>query len=189
MNRCAWSLQSKLMRDYHDIEWGVPQHDDQKLFEMLCLQGAQAGLNWQIILEKREHYRKAFDFFDYNKIVNYDENKIEELLQDRGIIRNRLKIESIIHNASMVLKIREEFGTFNDYIWRFVDYTPIQNSWQSLEEIHSETSLSKKISKDMKKRGFKFIGSKIVYAFMQATGMVNDHLISCFRYEQCKRLR
>ncbi|MHA1804215.1 MAG: DNA-3-methyladenine glycosylase I [Promethearchaeota archaeon] len=189
MKRCTWSFQSKLMLHYHDHEWGVPQHEDLKLFEMLCLQSAQAGLNWQIILEKRENYRKAFDFFVPEKIVNYKVKKIEELLHDRGIIRNRLKIESIIHNAGIFLKISEEFGTFNDYVWSFVDYKPIQNSWQSEKEIPGETPLSKKISKDMKNRGFKFIGSKIIYAFMQATGIVNDHVISCFRYEQCKKLQ
>lgn len=185
-NRCEWSLYSKIMQQYHDLEWGVPLHDDQSLFEVLCLQGAQAGLSWHTILERRENYRKAFDRFDFEKIKNYNDIKIEELLKNKRIIRNKLKINSVVTNAKAFIKIRNEFGSFNNYIWKFTNQLPIQNKWHSLKAMPGETELSMRISKDMKKRGFKFIGSKIMYAFMQAVGMVNDHIVSCFRYQECK---
>ncbi len=187
-SRCKWSLYSNLMQNYHDNEWGVPLHDDQLLFEVLSLQGAQAGLSWHTILEKRDNYREAFDYFDYTKIVNHDSKKIEKLLQNERIIRNKLKIESVINNAKKYLEIKQEFGSFNNYIWEFVNFHPIQNTWNSLEQIPGKTELSSKISKDLKRRGFKFVGPTIMYAFMQATGMINDHVISCFRYEECKKL-
>lgn len=187
-SRCKWSLYSNLMQNYHDNEWGVPLHDDQLLFEVLSLQGAQAGLSWHTILEKRDNYREAFDYFDYTKIVNHDSKKIEKLLQNERIIRNKLKIESVINNAKKYLEIKQEFGSFNNYIWEFVNFHPIHNTWNSLEQIPGKTELSSKISKDLKRRGFKFVGPTIMYAFMQATGMINDHVISCFRYEECKKL-
>ncbi|MFX1539066.1 MAG: DNA-3-methyladenine glycosylase I [Promethearchaeota archaeon] len=188
VQRCGWGLKSQLSIDYHDKEWGVPVHDDRLLFEYLILEGAQAGLSWYTILEKRENYRKAFDNFDYNKIAQYDEKKVEELMQNPGIVRHRLKIRSTITNAQAFLRVREEYGTFDKYIWDFVDHKPIQNNWKTLREVPAKTELSEKISKDLKKRGFKFVGSTIVYAFMQAVGMVNDHTIDCFRHEELKNL-
>jgi len=186
--RCEWALNNELMKEYHDTEWGVPQHDDKVLFEFLILEGMQAGLSWNTILKKRENFRKAFDNFDYTKIANYSEDKIEILLQNRSIIRNKLKLQSVISNAKAFLSIQNEFRTFDNYIWRFVDYKPIINTWSSLNEIPSNTELSEKISKDLKKSGFKFIGTTIIYAFMQAVGLVNDHTSYCFRYEEIKQL-
>ena len=185
--RCEWALHDELMRNYHDTEWGVPQHDDTILFEFLVLEGMQAGLSWNTILRKRDNFRKAFDNFDYNKISKYSEDKIENLLQNKSIIRNRLKIHSVITNAKSFLAIREEYGTFDDYIWSFVNHKPILNSWISLNELPSNTELSEKISRDLKKKGFKFIGTTIVYAFMQAVGLVNDHTTYCFRYDEIKQ--
>jgi DNA-3-methyladenine glycosylase I len=184
--RCAWGESNDLMLAYHDKEWGLPTHDDKVLFEFLILEGMQAGLSWNLILQKRENFRKAFDNFDYEKISLYSDKKINDLLENPGIIRNKLKINSVIINAHAFLKVREEFGTFDSYIWIFVNHKPIQNKWKKLEEIPGKIDLSDKISEDLKKRGFKFIGSTTVYAFMQAIGMVNDHEISCFRYIECQ---
>ncbi len=182
--RCAWSSNDPLYIKYHDKEWGVPLHNDRKLFEFLVLEGFQAGLSWRTILYKRGDFRKAFDNFDFNKIAKYDNKKINSLMKNAGIIRNKLKIESAVQNAKAFIKVRKEFGTFDKYIWAFVNGKPIQNNFKSLKEIHARTELSDTISNDLKKRGFKFVGSTIIYAHMQATGMVNDHLISCFRYHQ-----
>jgi len=184
-HRCGWA-KNELAIAYHDAEWGVPLHDDRRLFEFLILEGAQAGLSWDTILRKRENYRRAFDDFDAEKIARYDERKQAELLHDEGIIRNRLKIASAVSNAKSYLKITSEFGSFDSYIWSFVDGKPIVNAWKSLSEVPAKTSLSDAMSKDLKRRGFNFIGSTICYAFMQATGMVNDHLTSCFRYKEIK---
>ena len=181
--RCPWPSDDKLMIQYHDKEWGVPVHRDRKLFEFLLLEGFQAGLSWKTILHKRENFRKAFDNFDFNKIAEYDKRKINALMKDAGIIRNKLKIESTVKNARAFIKVRKEFGTFDKYIWGFVNGKPIKNKFKSLKELPAKTELSDFISKDLKKRGFNFVGSTIVYAHMQATGMVNDHLISCFRYK------
>ena len=184
---CSWAASNPLMKEYHDKEWGTPIHDDRLLFEFLILEGVQAGLSWNIVLQKRENYRMAFEDFDYKKIANYSEKKVEELLQNKGIIRNRRKIQATISNAKAFLEIQNEFGSFNAYIWGFVDYKPIQNSWESLEEIQAKTKLSETINLDLKKRGFKFIGPTIIYAFMQAIGMVNDHTIDCYRYAELKK--
>lgn len=184
--RCSWPSDDKLMIKYHDKEWGVPLHNDRKLFEFLILEGFQAGLSWRTILHKRENFRKAFDKFDYNKVAKYDRRKIDSLLKDAGIVRNRLKIEGAIQNAKAFLQVRKEFGTFDKYIWSFVNEKPIQNKFHSLKEIPARTELSDKISDDLKKRGFKFVGSTIVYAHMQATGMVNDHMVNCYRYKEVK---
>ena len=181
--RC-WGEKEDIAREYHDKEWGVAVHDDRELFEFLILEGAQAGLNWLTILKRREGYRKAFDNFDVTKIANYGQNKIEQLLQDEGIIRNRLKVESAILNAKVFISIQEEFGSFDKYIWAFVDNSPILNGFKSWKEVTATTEISDKISQDLKKRGMKFVGSTIIYAFMQAVGMVNDHLVSCFRYKE-----
>lgn len=176
--------------EYHDTEWGVPEHDDRKLFEFLILEGAQAGLSWDTILKRRENYRKAFDGFDYNKVAAYDDAKIGELLQDKGIIRNRRKVLSAVINAKAFLEVREEFGSFDNYLRTFLpDGETIQNSWESMSDIPGRTELSEKISKDMKKRGFNFVGPTIVYAFMQAVGMVNDHVVGCFRHQECAKLQ
>jgi DNA-3-methyladenine glycosylase I len=179
--RCPWPSEDKLMIKYHDKEWGVPLHNDRKLFEFLILEGFQAGLSWRTILHKRENFRKAFDNFDFNKVAKFDKRKINSLLKNAGIIRNKLKIESAITNAKAFLRVRKEFGTFDKYIWSFVNGKPIQNKFKSLRQLPARTDLSDKISDDLKKRGFKFVGSTIVYAHMQATGMVNDHVVSCFR--------
>ncbi len=186
-NRCEWALHDELMKNYHDREWGVPQHDDKILFEFLILEGMQAGLSWNTILRKRDNFRHAFDNFDYIKISKYSEDKIESLLQNKGIIRNRLKINSVISNAKSFLAIRDEYGTFDNYIWSFVNHQPILNSFTSLNELPSNTELSEKISRDLKKNGFKFIGTTIIYAFMQAVGLVNDHTTYCYRYEEIKQ--
>ena len=187
VKRCEWANNSELMKEYHDKEWGVPQHDDRILFEFLILEGMQAGLSWDTILRKRDNFREAFDDFNYTKIANYSEKKAENLLQNKGIIRNRLKILSVIANAKGFLEIQKEYGTFDKYIWKFVNYTPIINSWNSLSELPSNTEMSERISKDLKKRGFKFVGTTIIYAFMQAVGLVNDHTTYCFRYENLSK--
>ena len=179
--RCGWCLSSDLYKEYHDKEWGVPVYDDQKLFEFLILETFQAGLSWITILNKRENFRKAFDNFDYQKIVNYSEEKIQELLLDTGIIRNKLKVYSAVTNAQNFIKVQEEFGSFSKYIWNFTGGKPIDNKRQSLKEVPATSPLSDEISKDLKKRGFKFVGSTVVYAHMQATGMVNDHVAACWR--------
>ena len=182
--RCAWCGTDSLYIAYHDTEWGVPVKDDKLLFEFLILETFQAGLSWITILRKRENFRKAFDNFDYKKIALYDEEKISELLSDAGIIRNKLKIRATITNALAFQQIQKEFGSFSNYIWSFVNNNPIKNSWKSLNELPAKTDLSDKISKDLKKRGFKFVGSTVIYAHMQATGMVNDHIVDCFRYNK-----
>jgi len=185
--RCAWSTTDSLYIDYHDYEWGVPVHNDRLLFEFLILEGAQAGLSWITVLKKRDNYRKAFDNFEPDKIAKYNATKVEKLLLNEGIIRNRLKIESAITNAKAFLKIQKEFGSFDKYIWQFVNHKPIINSRKSLKEIPAKTTESDLMSKDLKKRGFKFVGSTICYAFMQAVGIVNDHTTECFRYNEiCK---
>ncbi len=181
--RCDWA-KNDLAVAYHDAEWGVPQHDDQKLFEFLILEGAQAGLSWDTVLRKRENYLAAFDDFDAEKIARYDEAKCAGLLQNEGIIRNRLKIASAVGNAKAFLKVKEEFGSFDSYIWSFVDGKPIKNAWENLREVPASTPISNALSKDLKRRGFNFVGSTIMYAFMQACGLVNDHLVSCFRYDE-----
>ncbi len=185
--RCQWPGNDDLYIKYHDKEWGVPIHNDRKLFEFLILEGAQAGLSWITVLKKRQAYRAAFDRFDFNKVARYNETKVKQLLNNPGIIRNNLKIRSAIRNARAFIEIRKEFGTFNKYIWQFVAGKPIQNHWKGLQQIPAKTDLSDQISKDLKKRGFNFVGSTIVYAHMQATGMVNDHIVDCFRYKEiCK---
>lgn len=184
-NRCFWVTKDPLYIEYHDNEWGVPVYDDDTLFEFLVLETFQAGLSWITILKKRENFRKAFDNFNYQKIANYTEDKFETLLQDAGIIRNKLKIKATITNAQAFIKVQEEFGSFSKYIWAFVDGKPIQNNFVNREDVPATTPLSDKISKDLKKRGFKFVGSTVVYAHMQATGMVNDHTTNCFRYNEC----
>lgn len=186
VTRCSWANHSELMKKYHNEEWGVPVHNDRLLFEQLILQGVQAGLSWIIILKKRENYRNAFDNFNYEKIACYDEENVQELLNNDGIVRNELKIRSAINNAKIYMRIIEEYGSFNEYLWKFVNHTPIQNHWNKLEDIPVKTKLSEKISKDMKKKGFSFIGPTIIYAYMQAIGMVNDHLTYCFRYSEVK---
>lgn len=188
MNRCGWCGTDPLYIEYHDTEWGVPLYDDDTLFEFLMLEGAQAGLAWITVLRKREGYRALFDGFDAQKIARYTDRKLDRLLEDPRIIRNRLKVYSARQNARAFLKVREELGSFSDYMWNFVDGSPIQNRWKSLEELPASTPLSDTISKDLKKRGFNFVGSTIVYAHMQATGMVNDHLVNCFRHEEVKAL-
>ena len=175
------------MKQYHDKEWGVPNHDDGSLFEFLILEGVQAGLSWNTILQKRENYRKAFDNFDYNKIALYKEQKIEELMNNSSIIRNRLKINAAISNAKAFLNVKKEFGSFDQYIWQFVNYKPIIHKFKILSELPSTIKESEIMSKDLKKRGFKFVGPTICYAFMQAVGMVNDHITNCFRYDEINR--
>ncbi len=182
--RCGWAGEDPLYLQYHDIEWGVPLYDDGKLFEALILDGAQAGLSWITILRKRENYRRAFDQFDPEKIVRYDAAKIEALMSDKGIVRNRRKIEAAISNARAFLAIREEFGDFSTYLWGFVDGKPRRNAWRTVEEIPAATPESSAMSKDLKKKGFTFVGPTICYALMQAVGMVNDHVLDCFRYDE-----
>ncbi|WP_167619649.1 DNA-3-methyladenine glycosylase I [Maribellus sediminis] len=182
--RCNWSTSNELMIKYHDEEWGVPLHDDQKLFEFFVLEGFQAGLSWQIVLNKRENFRRAFDHFDPEMVARYDDKKLEELVEDKSIIRNKQKIAACVNNAQRFLEIQKEFGSFDRYIWGFVDYKPIVNEFKSLKELPAKTELSDRISADLKKRGFKFVGSTVIYAHMQATGMVNDHLVHCFRYRE-----
>lgn len=183
-HKCGWCLGDDLYESYHDEEWGVPVYDDAKLFEFLILETFQAGLSWITILRKRENFRKAFDDFDYKKIAQYNQDKINVLIQDTGIIRNKLKINATISNAIAFMKIQKEFGSFNEYIWGFVNGKPIKNKFRSYKEAPANTALSDAISKDLKKRGFKFVGSTVIYAHMQATGMVNDHETSCFRYNE-----
>ena len=183
-HRCGWCLGDSLYENYHDTEWGVPVYDDAKLFEFLILETFQAGLSWITILRKRENFRKAFDHFDYKKIAHYSQDKVDSLIQDAGIIRNKLKIKATITNAQAFIKIQNEFGSFSDYIWAFVDGKPIKNELKSHKDAPANTALSDRISADLKKRGFKFVGSTVIYAHMQATGMVNDHEINCFRYHQ-----
>jgi DNA-3-methyladenine glycosylase I len=185
--RCSWANSDPLYTVYHDSEWGVPVRDDRLLFEFLTLEGAQAGLSWLTILKKRENYRKAFDGFDPEKVARYKSQKIEFLLNDTGIIRNRLKVNAAVNNAKLFLAIQKEFGSFSEYIWRFADGKPIINRFKTLNEIPATTSLSDTISGELKKRGFKFVGSTIIYAHMQATGMVNDHLVTCPRHKACQK--
>jgi len=187
-NRCEWAGSDPLYVKYHDREWGRPLHDDRALFEFLVLEGAQAGLSWLTILKKRENYRKAFHGFDPQKVARYSAWDVRRLLADSGIVRNRLKIESAIRNARAVLAIKEEFGSFDVFLWRFVERRPVQNAWRSLAEIPARTALSDALSKDLKKRGFSFVGSTICYAHMQAVGMVNDHVVGCFRHQEVKKM-
>ncbi|PYJ03405.1 MAG: DNA-3-methyladenine glycosylase I [Verrucomicrobia bacterium] len=186
--RCPWATTDPMIA-YHDHEWGVPVHDDRKLFEFLILEGAQAGLSWSTILNKRDNYRRAFDNFDARKIAKYDARKVKKLLADPGLVRNRLKIAAAIQNASAFLAVQREFGSFDAYLWRFVGGRPILNQWKSLKQIPARTPESDAMSRDLLRRGFKFVGPTICYAFMQAVGMVNDHLIGCFRYSEIDRSR
>ncbi len=186
--RCGWCLGDPLYEAYHDVEWGVPVYDDETIFEFLILETFQAGLSWITILRKRENFRKAFNNFDYKKISNYKNSKYESLLQDSGIIRNKLKIKATISNAQSFIKIQEEFGSFSKYIWSFVNDKPIQNMLTNYKNAPANTPLSDLISKDLKKKGFKFVGSTVIYAYMQATGMINDHEIDCFRYNEVNKL-
>ncbi len=186
MKRCSWCGEDELYIKYHDKEWGVPVFDDRKQFEFMVLESAQAGLSWITILRKREAYRKAYEEFDPVKVAEFDENNIEELLKNDGIIRNRRKIESSINNAKRFMEVQREFGSFSEYLWRFVDYKPIVNKWKSEAEVPAKTELSERISLDLKKRGFKFLGPVIVYSHLQATGLINDHVADCFRYDEIK---
>jgi DNA-3-methyladenine glycosylase I len=183
-HRCGWCLGDPLYEAYHDTEWGVPVRDDDTLFEFLILETFQAGLSWITVLRKRENFRKAFDRFNYRKIAAYDQKKVDSLLQDPGIIRNKLKVNATISNAKAFMEIQKEFGSFNTYIWNFVDGEPIKNQWKNYKDAPATTAVSDAISKDLKKRGFKFVGSTVIYAHMQATGMVNDHEVNCFRYHE-----
>ncbi len=183
-SRCAWAGSDPLYVSYHDTEWGVPVHDDRRLFEFLVLEGAQAGLNWLTVLRKREHYRAAFDQFNVEKVAGYDSEKTGRLLLNSGIIRNRLKIASAIQNARAFLKVQTQFGSFDAYIWRFVDGTPTIHSWKTVQEIPASDTISAAMSRDLSQRGFKFVGPVICYAYMQAVGMVNDHTTGCFRYRE-----
>ena len=182
-SRCLWARRTTEERDYHDQEWGTPLHDDRKLFEFLVLEGAQAGLSWVTVLRKRERYRQVFDGFDPMKVAAYGDTDVARLMADPGIIRNRLKIEAAIANARAYLAVQEEFGGFDDYLWRFVDGRPIQNAWREHGQLPAETTESKTMSKELRRRGFKFVGPTICYAFMQAVGMVNDHTVDCFRWQ------
>jgi DNA-3-methyladenine glycosylase I len=184
--RCEWGNSSPLYIEYHDSEWGVPVHDERKLFEFLILEGAQAGLSWSTILNKRQAYLQAFDNFDPTKVASYDDAKVQALLANPGIVRNRLKIQAAIQNARSFLAVQDQYGSFDTYIWQFVDGKPVQNSWKSLQEIPATTQESDAMSKELKKLGFTFVGSTICYAFMQAVGMVNDHIVDCFRWQEVK---
>jgi DNA-3-methyladenine glycosylase I len=188
MIRCEWCGSDPHYIAYHDDEWGVPVHDDRRLFEMLILEGAQAGLSWLTILKKREQYRRAFQGFDVERVAAYSEDDVRRLLADAGIVRNRLKIEAAVKNARGVLEIRKAFGSFASFVWRLVDQAPIQNAWKFLAEMPARNEISDRLSRDLKKRGFSFVGSTICYAFMQAVGLVNDHTVGCFRYKQVKGL-
>lgn len=188
MTKCRWALSSPHEEDYHDHEWGVPVHDDRLLFEFLILEGAQAGLSWSTILKKRDNFRAAFDHFDPESVAAYDDAKIAALLENPGIIRNRLKINAAVINARAFLEVQERFGSFDAFIWDFVDGRPIQNSWRMHSELPANTALSDIMSKELKRRGFKFVGSTICYAFIQAVGMVNDHTVDCFRHAEIARL-
>ncbi|MGE5647200.1 MAG: DNA-3-methyladenine glycosylase I [Acidobacteriota bacterium] len=185
--RCAWAGSGGLMTAYHDEEWGAPLRDDRALFELLILEGAQAGLSWSTILNKRENYRKAFDGFDARKIARYDDARVSKLLADAGIVRNRLKIEAAIGNAKAFLKTQKEFGSFDAYLWRFVNGRPVKNAWREMSQVPARSPESDAMSKDLARRGFRFAGSTICYAFMQAAGLVNDHLVSCYRYQEVSR--
>jgi DNA-3-methyladenine glycosylase I len=187
-SRCTWCGDDPLYITYHDTEWGVPAHGDRHLFEMLILEGAQAGLSWRTILNKRENFRAAYEGFDVATIARYSASDVARLLADPGIVRNRLKIESAIRNARGVLQIQEEFGTFDAFLWRYVDGIPQQNAWSSLEDVPARTDIADKMSKDLKKRGFNFVGSTICYAFMQAVGMVNDHVVDCYRHAEIRAI-
>jgi DNA-3-methyladenine glycosylase I len=188
VTRCEWNLNDALLTRYHDEEWGEPLHDDQKLFEFLALDGMQAGLSWNTILRKRENFRQAFDNFDIQRVATYNDSKIQELLANPGIVRNKAKINAIIQNANRVLEIQREFGSLDAYLWKFTGGGTIQNRWQTLSEIPATSPISDAMSKELIARGFKFCGSTILYAFMQAAGMVNDHIVSCYRYQElCKR--
>ena len=186
-SRCAWALANPLYINYHDSEWGVPIYDDRLLFEFLILEGAQAGLSWLTILKKRDNYRASFDNFDPQLIAQYQQNKIAQLLNNSGIIRNKLKIQATITNAKAFLQVKQEWGNFANYIWHFVNGQPIENHWKRGERVPATSEISDKLSKDLKKRGFTFVGSTICYAFMQAVGMVNDHTVNCFRYKELKK--
>lgn len=188
LKRCAWAFASQQYTDYHDNEWGVPAHNDRKLFEMLILEGMQAGLSWSLILKKRAGYIQAFDGFDANKIARYDDRKIQELLANPEIVRNRLKIQATIQNARALLQVQSDAGSFDVFLWQFVDGQPLQNAWRTLQEVPAKTRESDAMSKELKRRGFTFVGSTICYAFMQAVGMVNDHIVECFRWQEVQAL-
>ena len=183
--RCHWAADGELMQAYHDTEWGVPLHDDRALFEFLCLEGAQAGLSWRTVLHKRDHYRRAFHDFDIAKVAGMKDRELEKCLLDPGLIRNRLKITSVRDNAKAALEAVDEYGSFDAYLWSFVDGKPVRNAWRTRAEVPASTPVSDRMSKALKKRGFRFVGTTICYAFMQATGMVNDHLVDCFRHKAC----
>ena len=187
--RCPWPGTDDLYLHYHDHEWGVPLHDDPRLFEMLVLEGAQAGLSWMTVLRKRERYRAVFEAFEPSRVARFTPARVERLLADAGIIRNRLKIESAIRNARLVLDLQDAFGSFDRYIWQFVGGRPLVTAWTTMREVPPRTATSDAMSRDLKRRGFSFVGSTICYAYMQATGMVNDHLVACYRYKPCSRLR
>jgi DNA-3-methyladenine glycosylase I len=186
MKKCTWALSSPSEEQYHDLEWGVPVHDDRLLFEFLILEGAQAGLSWSTILNKRDGYRLAFDNFDVERIAGYDDKKIDALLGNPNIVRNKLKVNSAVNNAQAYLKVQRDFGSFDTYIWQFVNDKPQQNAWKNAADVPVSTPASELMSKDLKKRGFKFVGSTICYAYMQATGMINDHTIDCYRHAEIK---
>ncbi len=188
VKRCPWALASQNYLDYHDHEWGVPVHDDRKLFEMLILEGVQAGLSWSLILNKRAGYRRAFDGFDANAIARYDDRKVQELLANPEIVRNKLKIQAAIQNARAFLALQSQYGSFDAFLWRFVDGQPHQNAWQNLQDVPASTGESDTMSKELKRCGFTFVGTTICYAFMQAVGMVNDHIVECFRWQQVQLL-
>ncbi len=188
LKRCPWALVSQQYTDYHDNEWGVPVHDDRKLFEMLILEGVQAGLSWSLILKKRAGYIQAFDGFDASKIARYDNRKVQELLANPEIVRNRLKIQATIQNARAFLQVQSEAGSYDVFLWQFVDGQPMQNAWKSLQEVPAKTRESDAMSKELKRRGFTFVGSTICYAFMQSVGMVNDHVMECFRWQEVQAL-
>ena len=187
IKRCWWCGDDELYQQYHDREWGVPVHDERDLFEFLCLEGAQAGLSWITILRKRDNYRRAFDNFDAHKIARYPDKKIQALLQDTGIVRNRLKVNGFVKNARAYLELLEQGSTLDQYLWNFVDGSPLQNNRKTMKQVPSTSAISDAMSKDLKKRGFTFVGSTICYAFMQAAGLVNDHVVDCFRHDQLKR--
>ena len=188
LKRCAWAFASQQYTDYHDNEWGVPAHDDHKLFEMLILEGVQAGLSWSLILKKRTGYIQAFDGFDASKIARYDDRKVQELLANPAIVRNGLKIQATIQNARALLQVQSDAGSFDVFLWQFVDGQPIQNAWRTMQDVPAKTRESDAMSKELKRRGFTFVGSTICYAFMQAVGMVNDHIVECFRWQEVKAL-
>ena len=188
LQRCAWALSSQQYINYHDTEWGVPVHEDRKLFEMLILEGAQAGLSWSMILKKRGGYFEAFDGFDANVVAHYDDHKVQELLANPEIVRNKLKIKATIQNARSFLEVQSQCGSFDAFLWQFVDGHPLQNSWQTMQEVPARTAQSDAMSKELKQHGFTFVGSTICYAFMQAVGMVNDHIVPCFRWQEVRIL-